>query len=165
MKRLVKSSKDRVITGVCGGVGEYLGIDPVIVRLVMVVLFFMAGTGLLAYLVAAFIMPSAEALPEQTQDQAREAQEYDRPMQQRPQSGEQPPPRADVVPLLIGGFLVLLGAFFMTRNIPVLNHYYWWLYHHVRPFFWPGLIMGVGLLLILRGSKTSNRLYPHTKPA
>ena len=156
MKRLVKSSRDKVIAGVCGGVGEYLGIDPVIVRLVMVILFFMGGTGLLAYLVAAFIMPSAESLPEQPQDQGHEASSYPQSQQPR-QSGEPNPPHTDVVPLLIGGFLVLLGAFFMTRNIPALNHYYWWLYHHVRPFFWPGLVMGVGLLLILRGSKPSGR--------
>ncbi|CUS81463.1 phage shock protein C (PspC) family protein, partial [Candidatus Kryptonium thompsonii] len=40
MKRLYKSRHDRIIDGVCGGIGEYLGIDPVIVRIIFILLFF-----------------------------------------------------------------------------------------------------------------------------
>ncbi len=55
-KRLYRSTKNQVFFGVCGGLGEYFGIDPTIVRLVWVLLA-CNGTGLLAYLIAAVIIP------------------------------------------------------------------------------------------------------------
>ncbi len=56
MKKLYKSSKNKKIAGVCGGIAEYLNIDPTIVRLIWAVLIFCFGTGLLAYIIAAVIM-------------------------------------------------------------------------------------------------------------
>ena len=58
-KRLVKSRTDRKIAGVCGGIGEFLGIDPTIIRLLWVISALMGGFGLLAYLAAALIIPEA----------------------------------------------------------------------------------------------------------
>jgi len=57
-KRLYKIEKGKKIFGVCGGIAEYFNIDPTVVRLIWVLLVFCAGTGVLAYLVAALIMPS-----------------------------------------------------------------------------------------------------------
>ena len=57
MKRLYKSQTNEMIFGVCGGVAEYLNIDPTIVRLIWAVLVFAFGTGVLAYIIAAIIMP------------------------------------------------------------------------------------------------------------
>lgn len=59
-KQLFKSDANRVLCGVCGGIGEYLGIDPTIVRLVAVLLG-LSGTGLLVYIIAAVIIPSRPA--------------------------------------------------------------------------------------------------------
>ncbi len=56
-KRLYKSSTNKVICGVCGGIGEYLNIDPTIIRLLCIALIFGAGSGLLAYIIAAIIIP------------------------------------------------------------------------------------------------------------
>lgn len=56
-KKLYKSRGNRVICGVCGGIGEYFNLDPTIVRLIWIILIFCFGTGLLAYLVAALIIP------------------------------------------------------------------------------------------------------------
>lgn len=56
-KRLYKSSTNRVLCGVCGGIGEYFNIDPTIIRLIFVIFVFGVGSGLLAYIVAAIIMP------------------------------------------------------------------------------------------------------------
>lgn len=56
-KRLYRS-KDRIIAGVCGGIGEYIDIDPTVVRLIWVVLTLMSlGTGIIAYAVAWIVMP------------------------------------------------------------------------------------------------------------
>ena len=56
-KRLCRASVDKKICGVCGGIAEYFGVDPTIVRLAFVLLCFGWGSGLLAYIVAALIMP------------------------------------------------------------------------------------------------------------
>ncbi len=56
MKKLYRSSNDRIFLGVCGGIGEYLNVDPTIIRLLAVILGF-TGSGIIAYLVAAIIMP------------------------------------------------------------------------------------------------------------
>ena len=55
-KRLYKSRQNRIICGVCGGVGEYFNVDPTIIRLLLVLIAF-TGSGILAYFVAAIIMP------------------------------------------------------------------------------------------------------------
>ncbi|MCD8364367.1 MAG: PspC domain-containing protein [Clostridiales bacterium] len=56
-KRLYKSEDNRVICGVCGGVAEYFGIDPTIVRLVWALLVIFAGFGFWVYIIAAIIIP------------------------------------------------------------------------------------------------------------
>lgn len=56
-KRLYKSSTDKAIFGVCGGIAEYFGIDSLIVRLVMVLFTLAFGAGILFYVIAALIMP------------------------------------------------------------------------------------------------------------
>ena len=57
MKQLRKSVDDRKLCGVCGGIAEYLGVDSTIVRILWVVVSLMGGSGLLAYLICALIMP------------------------------------------------------------------------------------------------------------
>ena len=57
MKKLYKSDVDRKLCGVCGGISEYLGIDSTIVRLIWVVLVVFFGTGILAYIIAALVIP------------------------------------------------------------------------------------------------------------
>ncbi len=57
MKQLYKSNTNKRIAGVCGGIGEYVGIDPTLVRLGFVALSLLAGGGLAVYIIAAIIMP------------------------------------------------------------------------------------------------------------
>ncbi|USN96255.1 MAG: PspC domain-containing protein [Candidatus Nomurabacteria bacterium] len=57
-KRLYRSRKDRMIAGVCGGIAEYFNIDPVIVRVIAILLLFPGGLpGLVPYLVLWIIVP------------------------------------------------------------------------------------------------------------
>ena len=57
-RRLCKSVTDRKIFGVCGGIADFFGIDSTIIRLVWALLIFCAGTGLLAYIIAALVLPN-----------------------------------------------------------------------------------------------------------
>lgn len=60
MKKLYKSRTDKKICGVCGGLADYLGMDSTIVRLIMALVILCAGAGLLAYIIAALVMPFEE---------------------------------------------------------------------------------------------------------
>ena len=56
-KRLYRSSTNCMLAGVCGGVAEYFNIDPTLVRLAWVLFSALGGSGVLAYIVAAIIIP------------------------------------------------------------------------------------------------------------
>lgn len=56
VRRLYKSDTDKMICGVCGGIGEFLNVDPTLVRLLWAILTF-TGPGLIAYIIAAIIIP------------------------------------------------------------------------------------------------------------
>jgi phage shock protein PspC (stress-responsive transcriptional regulator) len=56
-KKLYRSRSNRVIGGVCGGLAQYLGIDPTVVRLIMALVTFVGGMSLLVYLIAWLIIP------------------------------------------------------------------------------------------------------------
>lgn len=55
-KKIYRSSRDRMLCGVCGGLGDYLGLDPTIIRLVWALLA-CSGAGFFVYIVAAIIIP------------------------------------------------------------------------------------------------------------
>ena len=59
MKKLYKSNKNKVLAGMIGGVGEYFNIDPVILRIIWILLVAFSGfvPGIIAYLIAALIVP------------------------------------------------------------------------------------------------------------
>ncbi|HLP21346.1 MAG TPA: PspC domain-containing protein [Chitinophagales bacterium] len=61
MKKLTKS-RDKKMFGVCGGLGNYLEIDPTIIRLAFLAAFFLFGTGLLLYIVMAIVMPDEQGV-------------------------------------------------------------------------------------------------------
>ncbi|TVR36160.1 MAG: PspC domain-containing protein [Nitriliruptor sp.] len=106
-RRLLRSREDRVIGGVAGGVGAYVGIDPVIVRLVFVVLALAGGGGILAYIIAWIVIP--------------EAPEDGAPVVERATSST--PMLAGLVLIALGGLLLvdqLLPAFSWRYVGPVL---------------------------------------------
>ncbi|RSL30775.1 PspC domain-containing protein [Salibacterium salarium] len=63
MKKLVRSRSDRMLAGVCGGMANYFGVDPTLVRIITVILFFITAVFPvpIAYIVLAMIMPNEGA--------------------------------------------------------------------------------------------------------
>jgi len=55
--KLYKSNSNKMVAGVCGGIAEYFNVDPTLVRLAWVVFALFAGSGLLAYIIFAIVMP------------------------------------------------------------------------------------------------------------
>ncbi len=56
-KKMYRSRDEKMIAGVCGGIAEYLGVDPTVVRILFVFLLFLGGNGLFLYLILMFLMP------------------------------------------------------------------------------------------------------------
>ncbi|MFN3134490.1 MAG: PspC domain-containing protein [Candidatus Kryptonium sp.] len=122
MKRLYKSRHDKIIDGVCGGIGEYLGIDPVIVRIIFILLFFMGGVGLLLYIAGMLIIP---ANPEHAKEQ---------PQVEPKRAGK--------------GVLFILGIILIIVGVGLLLENFGWPFWH---FFKVGFNYILPLLLIAAG--------------
>jgi phage shock protein C len=122
---LRRSRDDRVIAGLCGGLGRYFGIDPVILRIVFVVLLLAGGSGLLLYLVGWVAIPE------------------ERPGEEL---GAAPPralPEGGRGPEVVGIALVALGAFFLLREVfPDLFD---------SDYVWPVVLIVIGLAVLARG--------------
>jgi phage shock protein C len=56
-KKLYRSRREKMIAGVCGGLAQYFGMDPVITRLIFVLFFFLGGSALLAYVIMWIVVP------------------------------------------------------------------------------------------------------------
>lgn len=128
-KRLYRSRRSSVIAGVCGGLGEYFDIDPVLIRILAVVLFFASGIGLLAYIIGWIAIPR-----EREGDVVVE-------------SG-QPAEPSEFRKYLPGIILIIIGAVFLLERV------IWWFRWK---FIWPILLIVGGALLIWRA--TTNRTH------
>lgn len=62
--KLYRSRDQRMIAGICGGIGEYFGVDPTLIRLILVGLVFVGFSGFVAYLIAWIIIPEAPTYPD-----------------------------------------------------------------------------------------------------
>ena len=105
-QRVVRRSRsERLLAGVCGGVGRYLGVDPVLLRIAFIILALANGLGVIAYVVAWV------AIPEERPDQP---------------SGPPSDPRRETGRLVIGGSLVVLGlVLLLDRLAPELDELFW----------------------------------------
>ena len=56
-KRLYKINQGKMIDGVCGGIAEYFNVDPTLIRLAWILITVFAGAGVLAYIIAAIVIP------------------------------------------------------------------------------------------------------------
>ena len=159
MKRLYKSRKDKMIAGVCGGIGEYFDIDPVVVRILFVVFTFIGGFAIIAYIVGLIVMPQAplELAPPGSSDAKAENPQPPPTVATNPNSpGEKPAEKStstNTISLIFGVALVILGAYFLMRNIPFFNHYYWWLKHKIGEFIVPGIFILGGVALLVTGTR------------
>ena len=144
MKRLYKSRKNCVIDGVCGGIGEYLDVDPVLVRIVAVIFLFVGGSALIAYIIGMIIIPKAPIEAGETEETSVGRAT---PVTERPEGF------GKAGGLIFGIILIAFGFHFLMRNIPFFNQYYWRFWNLGWHFFWPSVLVLVGLLVIFKGTR------------
>lgn len=68
-KKLYKSEKNKMICGVCGGIAEFFGCDPTIIRLLAIILCLLKGFGLLMYVLAAIVIPRSDGVSMENEDE------------------------------------------------------------------------------------------------
>jgi phage shock protein C len=126
MKKLYRSQNNSMISGVCGGLGQYFGIDPTIVRLAFVFLAFYHMLGVWVYIVLAILLPTAPV--------GFEEQTTPLTLDEKSQTTR-----------VIGGGLILVGlvALISTFNIRLFS----WI---SLENMWPALIILLGLVLLAR---------------
>lgn len=122
--QLRRSTHDRVIFGVCGGLGAYFGIDPVVVRLIFVLATLAGGAGIPLYVILAIVIPSeteenpiAPAPPSDTAALRRHSAE------------------------IAGAFLAVIGMYLLAQNMGWVP----WLNANV---IWPLALVALGVYLI-----------------
>jgi phage shock protein C len=166
----LRRGSDRIVGGVCSGLAAYFGVDPLLVRVVFVILALVPpSVGILLYLVLWFLMEPPQGTPPSTTrsvgerlramgDDIRQdfrtgfsrSQETGTPHPDPPQPGGREkfgwwgPPYGNRPPGLWAGLiLIALGAYFLLTNLGVLNNIRW-------DLFWPAVLIVLGLLLLLR---------------
>jgi len=143
--KLVRSRTDRMVSGVCGGLATYLGIEAVWVRLFFVLMTMANGLGLLVYLILWVIVPEVgreEVTPGQTfesnvQEMAGKAQELAQGVGEAIRGG--PNRQAGIV---VGAALIVLGVIFLLDTL----HIFAWLSFGQ---LWPLLLIVGGLALLV----------------
>jgi phage shock protein C len=129
-KRLYKSSSNKMIAGVCGGIADYLNVDPTAVRVAWILLSILPFIpGIILYIIAWFVIPKQPA-------------------------GEQPksvPASSSNVTAFMGFFFVAIGALIFLGNLDVLDWEEWW------DFSWeyvlPLLLIAVGVFFVTRPAR------------
>ncbi len=149
-KRMRRSNTDKMIAGVCGGLGVYFGIDPTLIRLAFVLLLFVNGVGVILYLVLCIVLPSSELADgigtranaaERTDNFSNKVQSLvDEGLRTTRASGDQ-------IAVIVGATLVVFGAVVLLKTISPM------LFGSLSKFFWPAILILGGMVILLRSPR------------
>lgn len=175
-KRFYKSRTDKKLAGVCAGVAEYFEVDPTLVRLIWVVFTFAGGAGVLAYIIAAIIMPEAptgtppESRKKKTTNQPHprnnsdeisiteidedQSAAYEGAEQDEEEVYEEEPyevaetskEKDDKNSMVLGAALILIGLMFFSRN------FFKWFWIDFS-YLWPILLILLGVVMVVNKRK------------
>jgi len=135
-KRLTRSATDRKIAGICGGLGEYFNVDPVIFRIGFCFTLLMGGTGFILYLIMIFVVPERQTSFQHNSNPNDEIIIED--------VSEKKKVIKDATMLVLGALFILLGIFFfIVRVFPF----------HFHTYFLPTLLVVGGFLLLIFSKK------------
>lgn len=125
-RRLYRSREDRVLAGVCGGLGEHFGVDAVLIRIAALVLVFAGGAGILLYIIGWIAMPEAPEPGTPEADRAAAAPRAERT------SGA----------VALGLVFIILGALFLVDEA--------WSDFLAWKYIWPIALIVIGAAVLVR---------------
>ncbi len=152
-ERLYRSRKNRVFGGVAGGLAEYLNIDPVLARIIFVIVTFFNGLGLLLYVILWIVVPeeplvaanfnqepqTGEPQPGEEKTGSESSGEYSQTEQQYSQQDFAPKKTSGNGRLISGVILIGIGVLFVAKNF--------FPFFHLVDLF-PIILVAVGIALI-----------------
>ena len=125
IKKFYRSRTDRVLFGVCGGLGKYFGVDPILFRLAFVALLIADGTGILLYLIMVFATPEEPGRSDTDKDLEGEVDELANKIEKKAEKLSEEIQREDQDNsgrTILGALIILLGIFLFFRNVfPVIG--------------------------------------------
>ena len=143
--RLERSTANKVIAGVCGGIAEYLQVDATLVRVFFVIAAFLtAGLGILGYIVLLVLMPlpgHAQPFVKPTASESDPASAETIAMTPRAAVAPEDPAATERRRATFGYFLVALGVIFLLSNLGAFHIVRW-------DLVWPLVFVGAGVLLL-----------------
>lgn len=127
-KKLYRSTTEKIIFGVCGGIAEYFNVDPTWIRLVFVFMALAGGSGFLIYLILALVMPKnpEEVNSEKTETLPRDAAELGKIDRRRN---------------VIGLIIIIIGILAFFNKFVSISWIDW-------DFLWPVIIILIGVSII-----------------
>jgi phage shock protein C len=140
MKRIYRSRTQRVIGGICGGLGEYFDIDPVIIRVIWFILL-LGGVGLIAYLIAWIVIPVEP-------EEGYVIEENKTGRERKRSSGN---PR-----IFWGTVLIVIGAVFFIREIWYFGNIIEQIVRFIWRYFFPAFLIALGIYIIVNTKKNSS---------
>lgn len=145
-KKLYRSRQERIIAGVCGGLGQYFNIDPIFVRIVFILLTLANGAGIIIYLILLLVIPEepgehieidrGEKIKEFAESVRREAKSLAEGVKNNKSWFDNKRNIFGLIVIFIG-FIILINQFF---------NWHWFQWH----LFWPILIIIIGLYFIFK---------------
>lgn len=140
---LYRSEENRIIAGVCGGLGEYFHIDSTILRVIFILLTIFGGWGLLLYIILWILIPVKSRLDKGAFDHISQNVEELRLRTQEFATGLKNTPSENNPRFWLGMIVVFLGIFFLMGSFSLIS---------VVDFakIWPILLILFGLMILLR---------------
>lgn len=135
ISKLSRRDKNKVLGGVCGGFGDYLGIDPLIFRIIFVLMTLFGGGGIFIYLVLWIVVPSKTRVGKNTEDYIKENVE-ELKTKTREVAGKEPK-------VFLGVILVVIGLSLLMQNLGFYNFNIIWK-------FWPIALIALGFVMLTK---------------
>jgi phage shock protein C len=137
-RKLFRSNSNRVISGICGGIGKYMNVDPTIIRLVWILLTLLGGSGIILYIVLYFVIP-------------RKLYESDKEAMEQPHSDF-------TAASVFGLFFIAIGVAVLLDNLDLISFHHWWCWGW--EFFFPGILILAGIYFLTRRQRTLHHTVP-----
>lgn len=152
-KKLYRSQDDRMIWGVCGGLAKYFDMDPTLVRIIFVLLLFANGTGLIAYIIMAIVVPREgskttepkETVKENVEELKKTATKLGHELQSTFNKDEKETKSEDKIRhrrrTALGIILIAAGILFLMGSFNLFSWFHW-------SYLWPLILVAIGLIII-----------------
>ena len=142
-KRLYRSENERVLGGVCGGLGDYLGMDPVFIRIFFIIWTVLEEFSILIYFLLWVVIPNESEISSETRFTGEDIRARFQLMgQEVSQAARQP---SSELITFVGVGLIAWGAYYLLERIGLA-----WIPWDYTRFAWPVLLIAAGVFVLVR---------------